>query len=126
MSETNEASVQSVVTLFSALEKFPKKFSGYLDFLFDNQAEADILSTYPAGDNGTQNGDKTMSKTQMIAALKKMQIADAVDVTYCNVLKSYELKVYFNDRCIRGNVRTRAAVVAKAEQWYCDLVSRSY
>jgi hypothetical protein len=67
-----------------------------------------------------------MSKTQMIAALKKMQIADAVDVTYCNVLKSYEVKVWLNDRCKRGNARTRESAVAKSEQWYCELIAESY
>ena len=62
----------------------------------------------------------------MIAKLKKMQIADAVEVAYCNVLKSYELKVWLNEKCIKGKARTRESVVEKAEQWYCELISRSY
>ena len=62
----------------------------------------------------------------MIAKLQKMQIADAVDVTYCNVLKSYELKVWLNEKCINGKAKTRESVVKNAEQWYCELISRSY
>jgi len=79
-----------------------------------------------ASKNKTLTGNAKMTKTQMIAKLQKMQIADAVDVTYCNVLKSYELKVWLNEKCINGKAKTRESVVKKAEQWYCELISRSY
>ena len=67
-----------------------------------------------------------MTKSQMIATLKKMMIQDAVEAVYCNVLKCYELRVYYNGQCKRGHARSREMVVAKAEQWYCDLVAASY
>lgn len=67
-----------------------------------------------------------MTKSQMMAALKKMGIQDAVQVVYCNVLNCYEIRVDYENLCKSGYVRTREMVVKKAEQWYCDLIAASY
>jgi len=67
-----------------------------------------------------------MTKAQVIKTLKKMRIADDVEFKYCNVLKSYEVRVYYNDKIYIGRARRREQVPSVAEKLYCLGVERSY
>ena len=67
-----------------------------------------------------------MTKAQVIKKLENMRIAEDVEFTYCNVLKSYEVRVYYNEKVYIGRARRREMVPVIAEQLYCKGIEQSY
>lgn len=67
-----------------------------------------------------------MTKQQVIKKLAAMQIADAVEFTYCNVLKRYEVKVYLGNWVMKGSARRREYIPELAEMLYCKAIEKQY